>query len=62
MLFRSWNSLPLDQLESWLKAHVPAGMGAEIEKGMQSARLKVSEQAALVPAAGAYLASRPHPG
>jgi aminopeptidase N len=57
-----WNSLPLDQLQGWLKAHVPAGMDADIEKGMQSARLKVSEREALVPAAGAFLASRPHPG
>jgi ERAP1-like C-terminal domain len=57
-----WNSLPLDQLQGWLKAQLPAGMDADIEKGMQSARLKVSEREALVPAAGAFLASRPHPG
>ena len=57
-----WNSLPLDQLEAWLKAHVPAGMDANIEKGMQAARFKVSEKEALVPAADAYLAARARTG
>ena len=53
-----WNSLPLDQLEAWLKAHLPAGMEANLETGMQAGRFKVSEKAALVPAADAYLAAR----
>jgi len=57
-----WNCLPLDQLEGWLKAHVPAGMEANIEKGMQAGRFKVSEKAALVPAADGYLAARPRTG
>jgi hypothetical protein len=57
-----WSSLPLDQLEAWLKAHVPAGMEDNIAKGMQAARFKVSQKQALVPAADDYLAARRHSG
>jgi hypothetical protein len=56
-----WNSLPLDQLEGWLKAHVPAEMSPNVAKGMEGARFKASEKAFLVPAADAYVASKgPH--
>jgi aminopeptidase N len=55
-----WNALPMDELQTWLQAHAPAGMDANIGKGMQAGRFKVSEKEALVPAADAYLAgSRP---
>lgn len=53
-----WNSLPLDQLEGWLKSHVPAEMAPNIERGMDDARFRVREKAALVPAADAYLAAK----
>ena len=53
-----WNSLPLEQLEAWLKAHTPAGMDANVVTGMQAASLKVAEKQALVPAADAYLAAQ----
>ena len=56
-----WNSLPLDQLEGWLKAHVPAEMSPNVVKGMESARFKASEKAFLVPAADAYIASKKNP-
>ena len=55
-----WDSLPPDQMEAWLKAHVPAEMSAQIAKGMQGARLRVAEKAQLVPEAGAYLAAQAH--
>jgi aminopeptidase N len=56
-----WNSMPLDQMESWLKSHVPAEMGAQIEKGMESARFQVAQKQALVPEADGYLSARaPH--
>jgi aminopeptidase N len=57
-----WNSLPPDQLQAWLKAHVPADMNDNVERGMQAVRFKVSEKAALVPAVDAYLASRARSG
>lgn len=53
-----WNSLPLDQMEGWIKAHVPAEMAPNVAKGMETARFKASEKAFLVPAADAYVASK----
>jgi hypothetical protein len=44
-----WNSLPLDQLEDWIKAHSPAEMSSNIAKGMEGARFKVAEKHRLVP-------------
>jgi aminopeptidase N len=51
-----WNCLPPDQLEAWLKAHVPAQMSDNVAKGMEAARFKASEKQMLVAAADAYLA------
>lgn len=46
---------------SWLKAHVRAEMGPQIEKGMEGARFRLTQKQALVPEADAYLAARaPH--
>jgi aminopeptidase N len=53
-----WDSVPLEQMDAWLKAHVPAEMGPQIAKGMEGARFRVAEKAQLVPAAEAYLAAR----
>jgi aminopeptidase N len=52
-----WDSVPLDQLEAWVRAHVPAEMSENVDRGMESARFKLSEKQALVPAADAYLHS-----
>lgn len=54
-----WDVLPVDQLEAWIKAHVPAEMSDNVARGMESARFKVAEKAALVPAADAYTAALP---
>jgi aminopeptidase N len=53
-----WDALPPDQLEAWLRAHVPAEMSGNIERGVQTARFLKSEKQALAPAADAYLESR----
>ena len=56
-----WNSLPPDQLEAWLKDRLPPEMSSSIAKGMETARFKLPEKQALVPAADAYLnAKAPH--
>jgi aminopeptidase N len=52
-----WDSVPLDQLDAWVRAHVPAEMSDNVDRGMESARFKLSEKQALVPAADAYLHS-----
>jgi hypothetical protein len=53
-----WDSVPLEQLESWVRAHVPAEMSPNIERGMEAARFKLSEKKALIPEVDAYLLSR----
>lgn len=53
-----WSSVPLDQLEAWVKANVPAEMTADIARGMETARFKVAEKSALVSAADRFLAAR----
>ncbi|HEY4973175.1 MAG TPA: ERAP1-like C-terminal domain-containing protein, partial [Steroidobacteraceae bacterium] len=52
-----WDSVPLDQLERWVRAHVPEQMSPNIARGMETARFKLSEKYALVAATDAYVAS-----
>jgi aminopeptidase N len=52
-----WDSAPLDQLEAWVRAHVPAQMSSNVERGLETARFKLSEKEALTAAADAYLHS-----
>jgi aminopeptidase N len=54
-----WDSVPLDQLEAWVRAHVPTEMSANVERGMETARFRLSEKQALVPAVDTYLRSLP---
>jgi aminopeptidase N len=54
-----WDSVPLDQLEAWVRAHVPSEMSANVERGMETARFRLSEKEALVPAADSYVGSLP---
>ena len=53
-----WNAVPLDQLESWVKAHVPAELAPEMARGMEAARFKVTAQTTLNDAINRFLASR----
>ncbi len=50
-----WKALPLEQMEAWIKQHVPADMAPNLAHGMETARFKLSEQALLVKAADAYV-------
>jgi aminopeptidase N len=52
-----WDSVPLDQLEAWVRSHVPAEMSENVDRGMETARFKLSEKRAIVPAADAYVRS-----
>jgi len=54
-----WDSLPPDQLESWVRAHVPAEMSVNVDRGMESVHVKLAEKQALVAAADQYLKA-PH--
>jgi aminopeptidase N len=50
-----WDSAPPQQLESWVRAQVPEQMAANVARGMETVRFRLSEKDALVPAADAYL-------
>jgi aminopeptidase N len=52
-----WNSVALDQLEAWLKAHVPAEMSSSIARGMETAHFKLNEKTRLVQAGDRFIAS-----
>jgi hypothetical protein len=52
-----WDGVPLDQLEAWVRSHVPAEMSENVDRGMETARFKFAEKQALVPAADAYVQS-----
>ena len=56
-----WDAVPPDQLEAWVRAHVPAQMSANVARGMESARFKLSEKQALLAAADSCASSLPHP-
>jgi len=53
-----WDSVPLDQLESWVKAHVPAEMSPNVARGMETARIRLDQKSALRQGAERFLASR----
>jgi aminopeptidase N len=55
-----WDAAPLEQVEGWVKAHVPAQMADNIARGMESARVKVAEKVALAQAVDRFLAADPH--
>jgi aminopeptidase N len=50
-----WRSVPLDELESWVKGHLPEEMASDVARGMETARFKVAEKALLVQAADHYV-------
>jgi hypothetical protein len=50
-----WDCLPLDRLEAWIRAHVPAEMSANVAHGMETARFNRTQKEILVRAADAYI-------
>jgi aminopeptidase N len=52
-----WNTVPLAQLDAWTREHVPAGMAPNVNRGMESARLKLREKAMLIEAADRFVAA-----
>jgi len=50
-----WNSVAPDQLEAWVKAHVPEEMAPNIARGMETARYKLTQRALLVQSADAFV-------
>ena len=52
-----WDALPLEQLEAWARANIPAGASDNLARGMETAHHLAAQKLALVKAADAYLAS-----
>jgi aminopeptidase N len=52
-----WDAVPLDELEAWVRSHVPSEMSGNVDRGMESARFMLFEKQTLVPAADAYARS-----
>jgi aminopeptidase N len=50
-----WDGVPLSELESWIRAHVPAEMSSFIDRGMQKARFDLDKEKVLVAATDSYL-------
>lgn len=53
-----WSGVAAGEIESWVRAHVPAEMASNIERGMQTVRFKLEQKQLLLAAADAYLRSR----
>ncbi len=54
-----WDGAPLPEIESWVRAHLPAEMSANVERGMETARARRAEKELLVRETDAYLAAHP---
>ncbi|MES2049326.1 MAG: hypothetical protein V4447_13080, partial [Pseudomonadota bacterium] len=52
-----WNSVPLDQMETWIKAHAPAELTPLISRGMEGARTKLAEKTRLTQETDTFLHS-----
>ena len=53
-----WDALPLGDLETWVRAHVPAEMSDVVARGMETARSELAKKQVLAPAADAYVKAR----
>jgi ERAP1-like C-terminal domain len=49
-----WNGAPPEQIEQWVRAHVAAEMSRNVDRGMEAARFRLSEQQALIAAVDAF--------
>jgi aminopeptidase N len=54
-----WDGAPLEQIESWVRAHLPAEMSAHVARGMETAHARAAEKQLLVRETDAYLAAQP---
>jgi aminopeptidase N len=50
-----WSGIPLDQVDTWVRAHVPSEMNTWVDRGLESARFKLAQKERLVPAADSYV-------
>jgi hypothetical protein len=53
-----WSGVPISDIETWVRARVPAEMTANIERGLQTARFRLGERERLPPAADDWIRQR----
>jgi aminopeptidase N len=53
-----WNTVPLEELEPWVRQHVPAEVLPNLARGMETARFNLAEKTMLVKAADAYVSGQ----
>jgi aminopeptidase N len=49
-----WSGIPAADIEAWVRAHVPAEMGPNVDRGMETVRFRLAEKDRLVRAADAF--------
>jgi aminopeptidase N len=54
-----WEAAPPEEIETWVRARLPAEMAPDIARGMETMRALRAERAALTPAADAWAAQAP---
>lgn len=54
-----WDAVPPEQMQSWLSAHVPAGLADSVTRALETVQFRRSEKAALAAAAATYLHALP---
>jgi aminopeptidase N len=52
-----WEITPLEKVDTWVRARLPAEMSVNVDRGVESARVRQAEKALLVSAADAYVAA-----
>lgn len=50
-----WSGIPLQELEAYMRTHVPANMAPEVERGMQAAKVRLRRREILVRETDAWL-------
>jgi hypothetical protein len=50
-----WSGIPLGEIEAFMRAKVPAGMGPEVKRGLESAKVRLRRREILVHEIDAYL-------
>jgi aminopeptidase N len=53
-----WKKVPLAEIETWVRAHVPSEMNSFIETGMETARFRLAEKDMLIAGTDQYLSSK----
>jgi aminopeptidase N len=53
-----WHTPPLTEVENWVRAHVPAEMSSFVDRGVESARIRLAEKTAMAKAVDDYLTQR----